>query len=162
MSGAETVCRRPEPLLPKPPAERVFRGAVVSPYGANIAHVLFNRPATGEHFVWTIYNEHVVPLPGCGGNLTCGLEAFLVHPRTPSPPPPPPPPSQLPTGPVWVDPSYPCCSHSNLRSEGRTHPAPSATVLWSPPINRRSIAQCVEVPAETINPPKTVCLCVCV
>uniref|UniRef100_A0A061SFJ5 Multiple inositol polyphosphate phosphatase 1 n=1 Tax=Tetraselmis sp. GSL018 TaxID=582737 RepID=A0A061SFJ5_9CHLO len=83
-SAAGGECHRAgwSPGLPRPPAERQFRGSVAAPYGANVAHVLYECPSQGpgraQHLVRTLYNEHVVPLPACGGKMDCPLEAFLA------------------------------------------------------------------------------------
>jgi len=57
-----------------------WRGAIASPYGANVAHILYSCPSasSARHLVRTVYNEHVVPLKGCRGKLDCALDDFLA------------------------------------------------------------------------------------
>jgi hypothetical protein len=86
--------------------DRVWRGGRVAPFGANLLVVLYGRTrpadvkyagkvsgssggsAVGmdasrveEHLVRLVYNEQVVPIPGCKGSgisgLECGLQEFL-------------------------------------------------------------------------------------
>ncbi|KXZ41450.1 hypothetical protein GPECTOR_462g371 [Gonium pectorale] len=69
---------------------RLFKGARIAPYGANMAIVLYRRreaaAAAGSgrpaHLVRLLYNEQVVAVPGCstsvdGYPLDCDLERFL-------------------------------------------------------------------------------------
>ncbi|GLC49087.1 hypothetical protein PLESTB_000181100 [Pleodorina starrii] len=84
------------PMFP-PDDSRLFKGARIAPFGANLALVLYrrregDRAASGgpKHLVRLLYNEQVLPVPGCGrggggggsgkagsGSLDCDLEEFL-------------------------------------------------------------------------------------
>eukprot|EP00955_Chlamydomonas_euryale_P113291 366208-Chlamydomonas_euryale.AAC.6 len=88
--SARVGAPRDEPYAPPfgpDDAERPWRAGRVSPYGANLAAVLYRarRSAAGggglrsEFLVRFAYNEQVVRLPGCsdGAGLECGLEDFL-------------------------------------------------------------------------------------
>lgn len=61
--------------------ERTWQAGKVAPLGANLAIVLYRnstgRPRAGEHLVRLLYNEQVLPVPGCGGQLDCPLDTFL-------------------------------------------------------------------------------------
>jgi len=66
---------------------RTWRSGMISPLGANLALVLYRRTAPGgggpDHLVRLLYNEQVVPLPGCAGagaagGPDCPLDAFLA------------------------------------------------------------------------------------
>ncbi|KAJ9522949.1 hypothetical protein QJQ45_023746 [Haematococcus lacustris] len=67
-------------------ATRLFKGSRVSPYAANLAVVLYRAVGgvhgrASDHTVRLVYNEQVVPIPGCGdgeGGLDCNLDQFLA------------------------------------------------------------------------------------
>ncbi|KAG2495101.1 hypothetical protein HYH03_006711 [Edaphochlamys debaryana] len=72
------------PLLPLEDG-RLFKGARVAPFAANMAFVLYRRKAgaasgSPQHVVRLLYNEQVLPIPGCskvGAGGDCDLEEFL-------------------------------------------------------------------------------------
>jgi len=73
--------------LPGVPASagRVWRAGRLSPHGANLLVALYRRtPGTtgqgaAQHLVRLVYNEQVVPAPGCGPSLDCPLDQFLTQ-----------------------------------------------------------------------------------
>jgi multiple inositol-polyphosphate phosphatase/2,3-bisphosphoglycerate 3-phosphatase len=60
---------------------RTWQSARVAPLGANLALVLYRRDGAAAglegHLVRLLYNEQVVPAPGCGPELDCPLARFL-------------------------------------------------------------------------------------
>jgi hypothetical protein len=68
---------------PRPPKHRVWRGAMVAPFGANTALVLHKCSldnGTGEEFlVQALHNEKSVSMPGCNGTHFCPIEMFKVR-----------------------------------------------------------------------------------
>ncbi len=61
--------------------ERTWQAAKLAPLGANLAIVLYRSSTgqlrAGDHLVRLLYNEQVVPVPGCGEQLDCPLDRFL-------------------------------------------------------------------------------------
>ncbi|KAG2436537.1 hypothetical protein HYH02_011475 [Chlamydomonas schloesseri] len=73
------------PMLPNDDS-RLFKGARLAPYAANMALVLYRRrdgaaaaASSPRHLVRLLYNEQVLPIPGCGSGsgLDCDLDEFL-------------------------------------------------------------------------------------
>ncbi|CAM6026504.1 unnamed protein product [Sphagnum balticum] len=64
----------------RPPTHRLWRGAMVAPFGANTALVLHKCSldnGTGEEFlVQALHNEKSVSMPGCNGTHFCPIEMF--------------------------------------------------------------------------------------
>ncbi|KAK9830742.1 hypothetical protein WJX74_004849 [Apatococcus lobatus] len=68
------------PIFPRPPATRIWHGNMIVPFGANLAFLLYrpiNNAAGRPPLVFTIYNEHYIPLPGCAHDY-CELKEFLA------------------------------------------------------------------------------------
>lgn len=71
--------------------DRVWRGGRIAPLGANLLLVLYaptnsgssrssgssSGLAYGDHRVRLVYNEQIIPVPGCGNGLDCSLDVFL-------------------------------------------------------------------------------------
>ncbi|GIM03204.1 hypothetical protein Vretimale_8003 [Volvox reticuliferus] len=83
----------PEGWYPMFPCDdnRLFKGSRIAPFGANLALVLYRRRegngvSRPQHLVRLLYNEQVLPVPGCSSgrgsgdsteSLDCNLEVFL-------------------------------------------------------------------------------------
>eukprot|EP00249_Psilotum_nudum_P011553 c23236_g1_i1 orf=247-1761(+) len=74
---------QPLDLPPRPPRQRLWRGNLIAPYGANIVLVLYkcsgNKEAgdsTGEFLVHVLHNEKPVAMPACNGTFFCPFQKF--------------------------------------------------------------------------------------
>ncbi|XP_024363321.1 uncharacterized protein [Physcomitrium patens] len=74
-----------EPLKapPRPPHQRTWRGALVTPFAANTALVLHkcstDNGAGMKYFVQALHNERPVIMPACNGTHFCPIETFKEH-----------------------------------------------------------------------------------
>lgn len=71
--------------IPGIPIKRSWWSSTVTPFAANLAVLVYQRPGQGQtRWVRLLWNERAVPIPACRHELDCEAGRFLVCPLIPA------------------------------------------------------------------------------